>query len=381
MCAPNILLLTASIGSGHTRAAEAIVAALREHMPEANISIVDFMQRDVSVIHYLMKRIYLIMLSLVPNIYDVCFRVAGASQIGGIVRKSFALVMTRAMKKIIEKYQPDMIVATHPFPEGAAARWRSKYKLDYALVALMTDYTIHEIWLTREIDAYFVATENMKRNMERQGFEAERVFVTGIPILPSNLTHSDKALIKNKLGIKPQSKVILLMGGGLGLGGIQRALASLEDLADPLTLLIVAGDNNELQQMALRKSHHSNHYIKVWGYTDQIPELMRVADILITKPGALTLAEAFAMGVPLLLHDPIPGPETENARFATRSGAAVWLHKGEKIAPAVEELLTEDKLSDMSAAALAIATPLASKAIANHIVKLIQNKNSNTYKQ
>jgi processive 1,2-diacylglycerol beta-glucosyltransferase len=101
---------------------------------------------------------------------------------------------------------------------------------------------------------------------------------------------------------------------------------------------------------------------------------MGAADLLITKPGALTISEAFVLGLPMLLHDPIPGPETENAVYATRHGAAVWLHPGEKLAPAVQELLTGDCLESMSARAKECAKPAAAAEIAQCIVTMLTGK-------
>ena len=125
----RILILTASIGSGHTRAAEAIRAALAAHPAAATmqVDVVDFMAREVSVIHYLMKRIYLLMLRFVPDLYDVFFRIAGRKMGGGLVRSAFAQVMVRTVGRIIRTYEPDLVIATHPFPEGAAALWRVRH--------------------------------------------------------------------------------------------------------------------------------------------------------------------------------------------------------------------------------------------------------------
>ena len=143
----HILILAASIGAGHMRAAEAIRAALAEHPNAAGmkIDVVDFMAREVSSIHYLMKRIYLTMLRFVPDLYDVFFRIAGKKSSGGLVRSAFAQVMVRTMGRLVRSYQPDLIVATHPFPEGAAALWRARNGGSFLLAALLTDYALHEI--------------------------------------------------------------------------------------------------------------------------------------------------------------------------------------------------------------------------------------------
>ena len=169
----RILILTASIGAGHTRAAEAIRAALKAQpgAAEQRIDVVDFMSREVSIIHYLMKRIYLTMLRFVPNLYDVFFHIAGKKAGGGAVRAAFAWVMVRTMGRIIRTYQPDLVVATHPFPEGAAALWREQHGGSFALAALLTDYALHAIWFVRSVDAYFVATETMADEMAACGFD------------------------------------------------------------------------------------------------------------------------------------------------------------------------------------------------------------------
>jgi len=184
----HILILAASIGAGHMRAAEAIRAALAEHPNAAGmkIDVVDFMAREVSSIHYLMKRIYLTMLRFVPDLYDVFFRIAGKKSSGGLVRSAFAQVMVRTMGRLVRSYQPDLIVATHPFPEGAAALWRARNGGSFLLAALLTDYALHEIWLAGRVDTYFVATDAMAQQMVELGFDSRKVHATGIPIIPPN---------------------------------------------------------------------------------------------------------------------------------------------------------------------------------------------------
>ena len=180
----RILILTASIGSGHTRAAEAIRAALAAHPAAATmqVDVVDFMARDISIIHYLMKRIYLLMLRFVPDLYDVFFRVAGKNASGGVVRGAFAQVMVRTVGRVIRAYAPDLVIATHPFPEGAAALWRARHGASFTLAALLTDYALHAIWLVPGVDVYFVATEAMAEGMAARGFDTHMVHATGIPI-------------------------------------------------------------------------------------------------------------------------------------------------------------------------------------------------------
>ena len=370
----RILILTASIGSGHTRAAEAIRAALAAHPAAATmqVDVVDFMARDISIIHYLMKRIYLLMLRFVPDLYDVFFRVAGKNASGGVVRGAFAQVMVRTVGRVIRAYAPDLVIATHPFPEGAAALWRARHGASFTLAALLTDYALHAIWLVPGVDVYFVATEAMAEGMAARGFDAHMVHATGIPIARADYG-LERSAAQTRAGLTKDLPTILLMGGGLGLGGMDRTLAALEQVKLRLSILVVAGRNAVLEEHARTVARTSRHVIRVFSYTDEIPTLMCAADLLITKPGGLTISEAFAAGLPLLLHDPIPGPETENAVYATRRGAAVWLHPGEAMAPAVEEILAHH-ISEMRRAAHDCARADAARHVAAILMEQLTRK-------
>ena len=370
----RILILTASIGSGHTRAAEAIRAALAAHPAAAKmqVDVVDFMAREVSAIHYLMKHIYLLMLRFVPDLYDVFFRIAGKNASGGLVRGAFARVMGRTVGRIIRTYTPDLIIATHPFPEGAAALWRRRHGADFVLAALLTDYALHAIWLVPHVDVFFVATEAMAEGMAARGFDGYMVRATGIPIARADYG-LDRRAAQERAGLTGDLPTLLLMGGGLGLGGMDRTLAALEQVEQRLLILVVAGRNAVLEEHARAVACTSRHAIRVFAYTDEIPTLMCAADLLITKPGGLTISEAFAAGLPLLLHDPIPGPETENAVYATRRGAAVWLHPGEEMAPAVEEILAYH-VPEMRKAAHDCARVDAAEHVAECLTEILTRK-------
>lgn len=143
-----------------------------------------------------------------------------------------------------------------------------------------------------------------------------------------------KEAVRAELDLPDGCPAVLLMGGGLGLGGIAPTLQELESIHERLALLVVAGHNEALLAEAKRFAKTSRHLVRVWGYTEQAHRLMQAADLLITKPGALTISEAFVLGLPMLLHDPIPGPETENAVYATKTArqsgctlVSVWLRR------------------------------------------------------
>ena len=370
----KILILTASIGSGHIKAAEAVETELRRLLPDAEITTVDFMARRISRIHCFMKDFYLMMLAFVPNLYDVFYKLSGGSLGGTLVQNAFAWVMMPVMKKLVRRYEPDLVLCTHPFPEGAASLLRRRNEEHYRLATVMTDYSLHQIWLYPAVDRYYMATEEMRMGMIGHGFAISTLCVSGIPVAGTLQEMTDKASVRHAMAIPEGQPAVLLMGGGLGLGGIESNLRDLEKIEKRLTILVVAGRNQRRMERVQDMAYASHHQVLVWGYTDQVHFLMRAADLLITKPGALTMSEAFVLGLPMLLHDPIPGPETENAIYATQHGAAVWLHPRENLARAVETLLCGDALSEMSRAARGCARPDAAAAIAEDLKTLLSRR-------
>ncbi|MFC2767610.1 MAG: glycosyltransferase [Mitsuokella sp.] len=360
--AKRILILTASIGSGHTKAAEAIATELRRALPGAEITTVDFMARRISFLHALMKKAYLVMLDFVPNLYDVFYKLSGGKAGGKATQGAFARVMAPAMRRLMRRYAPNLVLCTHPFPEGAAALVKREDP-SFTLATVMTDYSLHSIWLCPHVDHYFMATEAMREEMRARGFAEASLHVTGIPVAQALAVVPDYASVRHAMAIEQGQRAILLMGGGLGLGGIEETVEALESIPERLALLVVAGRNEALKERVQDFADRSHHQVFVWGYTDRVPVLMRAADLLITKPGALTMSEAFVLGLPMLLHDPIPGPETENAVYATRHRAAIWLHPGEDLAAAVRSLLAGGSLPAMANAAQRCGRAGAASAI------------------
>ena len=203
------------------------------------------------------------------------------------------------------------------------------------------------------------------------GFSEDAVHACGIPIAPMDDAPKNRSAARQTMGIDEASCVVLLMGGGLGLGGIETTLDELESLELSLTLLIVTGHNKKLQARMMERASYSRHDLRVWGYTQEVQMLMRTADVLITKPGALTISEAFCMGLPMLLHEPIPGPETENAIYAEQQGAAIWVHREESLASVLRRILgTSGQLKDMGESASRCGKPEAVRNIVDHIAKL-----------
>lgn len=368
----NFLLVTASIGSGHEKAASAIADGIKENFPEARIDTVDFMRWDTSVVNALMKGCYLKMLALVPNLYEFMYRFTDGEKKGGFIQLLMAQAMSRSIKGLIKRYRPDVIICTHPFPAEAVSHLGDEWRSRFVSAAVITDYSVHRMWICPNMDLYFVGCDFMKKQLIADGIAGDTICVTGIPVAGAFYQKWDKAACRQAAGLSMAEPVVLLMGGGLGLGHITAALEELERLPEKMQLLVVAGRNSELKLRAEQFGASSHHRVCVYGYTDEICRLMGAADVLVTKPGALTLTEAMSMGLPMVLHEPIPGPETDNARYMSGCGAAVWLHAGDSLDCVIGELLSDDSaLTDMAQAAGRHGRPEAVQEIVKSISRLL----------
>ena len=353
----KVLILSASIGSGHTKAAEAIGKVLN-----CDFEIVDFTAWEISKLNWLTKKIYLSALKFIPDLYDRIYKFMGSRRTGILTRFLTSTSMYFTFAKLLNKFQPDVVICTHPFPEAAASLWKflhAKSARKFLLAAILTDYSLHEIWIYGEVDIYFVATEEMKNELAEQVRPAAEIFAAGIPI----------DLSFGKLEKKsPQGKfTVLIMGGGLGLGSIEETLQELEKISAELKIVVVCGQNEKL--LSRLKKFQSKHETKFFGNVNNISELMSQADLLITKPGALTMTEAFAVGLPMILHAPIPGPEAKNAEYAIKNFAA--FSAGDKnISAVVESFLQVPELfAEMKLNAKKIAKPNAAEAISKIVMR------------
>lgn len=371
----KVLIVTASIGSGHVRAAEAIRQEISREYPQTEVQVVDFMSKETAYLNALLKTIYLKMLDFVPNLYAFLYNTTSGPAGRFSAQNLIAVEMKHNMEALVRRFGPDVVICTHPFPAAAASCLKKSRPVRFLFATVMTDYSVHQMWIYDNVDVYFVATEKMKQDLLGYGFEAGQIFSCGIPIAADFQEVPERSAALRALGLREASPVVLIMGGGLGLGGESFALEALETLEASLQIVVVAGKNQSLHAQAKGFAARSHHEVIVFGYTDRVRELMAAADLLISKPGALTISEALAMGLPMLLHEPIPGPEAENAVYEAGEGTAAWLQAGEALAPAVRALLSQpEKLAAMKRRAYECRRPQAAHDIVMSIAARLQQK-------
>lgn len=372
MSGKNILVVTASMGSGHNKAANAVAEAIKRKYPVNKINVIDFMSTETAYFNSLVKDIYLKMLDHTPSVYEFFYKFTSDSTKGSTIQSVFAHAMKKDMRELIKKYEADMVICTHPFPCAAASYLKQTGEINIPLITVMTDFCVHQFWLYKNIDIYFTANDLLKKEMVNQGLLEERIFVTGIPVGYNFRVDYNRDDLLAQFKLEKDKPVALIMGGGLGLGGVKNALCQLERLKKDIQILVITGANVALWSEMNEYAQHSKHKIFVWGYSHNIQEFMSVATFLISKPGALTISEALTRELPMILHDPIPGPEVDNAKFVSDNGAAIWVKHQDTLDAVVREVLSDATiLPKLRNNAKVLKKPYASDNIADVIANML----------
>ena len=319
----TVLLLTASIGAGHVRAAQAVAEALVRQHPQTQVQLIDIMEGNSRSWQQWVKEGYYALLERLPEFYNWLYHWSDEKH---SVVKLADYMVRRSVHRILQQSKPDVILTMHPFAAIAAGECMRQPALKAVqLGTVLTDYGAHRMWTHPDVSNYFVGTTDMKKQLIHYKVPSDKVKVTGIPVSQSFCSTTPVEKLRKQLRLDNNLATVMFMGGGIGLAPLLECLASFEKekSGTPMQLVVLAGNNVQLYADARRASRYSRHRVIVRGFTRRVADYMRVADVLVTKPGGMTVTEATLAGLPLVLLPPLPGPETENARFFVAAGGAV----------------------------------------------------------
>ncbi|WP_148714043.1 MGDG synthase family glycosyltransferase [Chitinolyticbacter meiyuanensis] len=362
----SILLLHATAGAGHTRAAQAISAALAQR-GDTTHRVVDTLDCTTAFFRKMYTQAYIDLVQKMPALWGYVYERTDAVKPTSKTarnRLAFNKVNSRTFKHLIAEIAPTAIGCSHFLPLELLSDLKARGKLAVPVHAVITDVSPHAFWIYPHIDHYHVATPDGARELVRKGVPAERISVTGIPIDPVFAARTPAPAARAALSL-PEQPTVLLLGGGFGVGPTAAMLASFRECAVPLSIVVVAGRNAELKAECERLATELPIKVTVLGFVDYIHQLMDAADLIVTKPGGLTTSEILAKGKPMMLVAPIPGQEQRNCEYLLENGAAVRLYDGADACHHVSRLLANsERLGAMGRNAQRIAYPDAAQAVA-----------------
>ena len=281
-------------------------------------------------------------------------------------------IMAVKMAKFFREFNPDLVISTHPFGSQMTSYLKKKGKTSCKLATIMTDFAPHDQWLVGSefVDYYFVSNDIMKQKIvDKFNIEKNKIFVTGIPISKRFLQDYNYENTIRLFDLKPNKKTILFFGGGafgLGKDKTVEILRTLASSSFDIQVIAIAGKNEKMQQEfeKIVTEFNKSDSIKILPFTDKVPELMSISDLVITKPGGLTTSESLASNLPIIVINPIPGQEEENAEFLENSGAAIWLNASRSPEDVFNSVLSNDsKISQMKSCVAKIAKRNSTKDI------------------
>jgi processive 1,2-diacylglycerol beta-glucosyltransferase len=315
------------------------------------------------------------MVQTIPQMYRYIYdRAERATEVGPF--RTWAHQFTAGnLRPLLLRERPDVVVCTHAFPCGAMAEYKRAYADSPPVVGIVTDFAVHGFWLHDNVDRYVVATDAMRAAMLSRGIAPERVVVSGIPVRREFAPSGEpRAALRERLDLPSDRYVALLMGGGLGIAPLERMLTALKAVRLPLAAVVLAGRNARIERRLTAAAERLAYPIRAVPFVENVYDYMHAADVLVTKPGGLSTAEALVARIPMVLSKPLPGQEERNARVLVEAGAAVRTRRLADLPGAVERLLTGAPERDaMAAAARRLARPNASADAAATITSLMQH--------
>jgi processive 1,2-diacylglycerol beta-glucosyltransferase len=376
---PKILILHASVGAGHTRAAQAVAEALKLEAPDATVVTVD----ALNLARPLFKRAYgdgyLKLIEKAPSLFGLLFEMTDKTPKAG----SFADGLRRAVQRwganqlaeLVETGGWDMIVHTHFLGPELIAALRRRGRVACPQMTVVTDYDAHRIWVHEPTERYCVASPLAAASLRAHGVHPAAIETTGIPVMPAFSTPVDEAAVRRAFGLSGAYPVVVLSSGGQGTGPIEETYRALLASSIPAEIVVVCGRNETARKRLAAIRPPGRHRVRVLGFTDRMRDLMAVADVLVTKPGGLTVSEALACGLPMALVSPIPGQEVRNSDYLLENGAAVKANSPAALTGKIEELLSSPaRLAEMRRKAKALGHPRAAFAVARRALELARGR-------
>lgn len=374
---PRVLLLSASSGAGHVRAAQALEKAFVAR-GDCRVEHIDAIQYVSKIFRQIYEKTYISMVRRAPEMMGVLYD--RTDRPWRNLRRRLALdrINTQPMIRLLKRVQPDLCIATHFLPGEILAWLIAKEKLRARNAIVVTDYDVHALWLCRTVDRYYVALEESAEYLAQIGVSRETLRITGIPIDPVFTQRVEKEAARRQLKLDPRVPIVLIAAGGYGIGPVERLVEDLLSLQKPWQIVAIAGKAEDVRRRLEEISRAAGNLpggaarLCPVGFTTEVDQYMAAADVLVGKAGGLTTSEALARGLPLALIEPIPGQEERNADHLLEAGAAIRCNNLPAAAWKIARLVEDNaRIEQMKSAAQKMGRPNAAAEIAEDALGLL----------
>ena len=364
---PKVLILTAKYGNGHVQVAKTLEDQCNK-LGFQKVIVCNLYSESFPVFSEITQFLYLKSFSFGKQFYRLFYYGVDKIYNKRMMNLYFKMGHKR-LHEIVTSEQPDMIINT--FPMIVVPEYRKKTGTVIPTFNVLTDFCLHRIWIHEDIDKYYVATNHVKEKLVKLGIHPSTVKVTGIPIRSQFEEEILSSEIYAKYNLDPDKKTLLIMAGAHGvLKNVKELCQSFISKSEDTQIVVICGNNTVLKESLEPLATSSPEQFKALGYVERIDELYRIASCMITKPGGITLTEATALGVPVILYKPVPGQEKENAHFFEDNHAALIVNQVADITDEVHKLLDDEKrLEQMKKNIRGLHVPRSAELIIEDMIK------------
>lgn len=340
------LILSVSAGGGHKHAALALKDYILKFEPVSEVKILDTIKYINPILNKVLIGGYLNTLKITPSLFGKIYRFTentGKDDSISSFKNKLTEIMAHKILPAIEKFKPDIIICTHWYPVEMVSILKKKNKLNIPIVCIITDYAPHSFWIYPQVDSYIVSNKDMIEEMVHRGINRNSIFDSGIPVGSDFFDRYNRNDTLKELKLDPNKQVILIMGGSLGMGRISGIYSQIANSTKDIQVIVVAGNNKKLYTKLMSIKKTSNVDTRILGFTKDVNKYMQCSDILITKPGGLTISEALICQIPIILFSPIPGQEEKNEEFLLKHNLAISIGDGTNCREKIEQLLSSSE--------------------------------------
>jgi len=371
---PHVLFLFSDTGGGHRSAAKAIIQALEIYYPgHVTTEMLDFFVKyapppfDMAVTTYAP-------MAQVPDLWELGYKLSNGKYRSKLVQEVLWPYIRKAAENLVEEHPCDLFLSVHPIINTPILRALGPDHKPYMIV--ITDMvSTHAFWYNENATLTLSPTEEACQRGIGLGMAPERIAVVGQPIA-DKFRHPfpPKQQLREQFGWPQDQLVILMVGGGEGMGPIEETVRAVDSAELDLMMAIIAGHNKTLKT-SLEESDFKTNSL-VYGFVDNMPDMMAAADIILTKAGPGTISEAFIAGLPIILYSRMPGQEEGNVDYVVDKGAGVWAPTPEQVVTTLRYWVNyPDVREKIARTSKGLARPNASKDIAQKIIEIVhQNK-------
>jgi processive 1,2-diacylglycerol beta-glucosyltransferase len=373
----KVLILYSSLGSGHISAAKALEDAFIQ-FEDVEVRCEDALAHASPIYRRIVTEAYAKLSERMPQLYRAYYEGTDIDELeksldNNVIWAKLERPFFKQLESLLEDVEPDVIVCVQQIPSRLLYLLDDRQKKNRPQYVVITDAIAHSSWINYGVSGYFLPNDLSRNFLRQRGIENSILHVTGIPI--SLKISREKSLVaaRSQLDLPAEGIIITLMGGGLNPKRVCRLVEDLLAYDCFKTLVIVAGRNENLLDALEDIDSTEKVDVRKLSTIDYIDDLIVASDLIITKAGGLITSEILARGKPMVIVDPIPGQEEQNADVIEAAGAGVQFRLLEMVAPAIDYLLKNpERLAAMQREAQRLGRPNAAVAIAQHILEYWQ---------